>query len=240
LLNDLGGVCFALGRYHEAQWAYAESLRLLQTRSSEKNVPDANEGMVRSALGVVYGRLGSYKEAAELLDGALLIFERTVGTRHSDFAIALNNLADVRRMQGRFGEAEILMRRALPIMEETLGPKDRRVIIARANLAWFCARLGRALEADALSGGAVVAMEGQVGPNHSLLAEVLYIRADILKRAKRKAEAKLAYDRAQRLMQTYRRETGFGLTTDLHELSRPPKRFATPAEITNGNEGWSK
>jgi tetratricopeptide (TPR) repeat protein len=197
--------------------------------------------MVRSALGVVYGRLGNYKEAAELLDRALLIFERAAGTRHSDFAIALNNLADVRRMQGRLGEAKNLMRRGLPILEETLGPKDRRVIIARANLAWFCARLGHGAEADALSGGAVAAMEAQVGPSHPLLAEVLYIRADILKLAKRKAEAKLTYDRARRLMQTYRRETGVGFTTDVHELTRPPKRFAkAPAEITNGNEGWSK
>src|ERR1700694_1385238 len=42
-LNDLGGVCVAMDRYHEAQWAYEKSLRLLLAGASETNGPDPNE-----------------------------------------------------------------------------------------------------------------------------------------------------------------------------------------------------
>ena len=222
-LNDLGGVCVALRRYHEARWAYEESLILLQSQPGETNGPGVNEAKVSSALGVVHGRLGQYKEAARLLENAVLIFERTVGSGDFDFAIALNNLAYIRRMEGRLPEAERLLRRALPILEETLGPNDRRVIIAEANLGLVCAKLGLAAEAESLSSRAVAAMEMQVGSNHPLLTEVLYSRADVLKLAKRKEEAKRTHDRADQLRRIHRRESGIDFTTDVRELRHRKK-----------------
>src|SRR5260370_35807291 len=43
---------------------------------------------------------------------------------HTNYALALNDLANVHEAQGRHGEAEALYRRALAIQDKTLRPND--------------------------------------------------------------------------------------------------------------------
>ncbi|CAM9963441.1 unnamed protein product, partial [Ascophyllum nodosum] len=49
--------------------------------------------------------------------------EETLGPRHPDVALSLNNLAGLLLSQGKYDDAESLYKRALAILEEALGPR---------------------------------------------------------------------------------------------------------------------
>ena len=59
-----------------------------------------------------------YKEAANLLNEALLIREKTLGDSHPAVAATLNNLAVLYGKRGKYKEAEPLCKRALAIREK--------------------------------------------------------------------------------------------------------------------------
>lgn len=59
-----------------------------------------------------------YKEAANLLNEALHIREKTLGDTHPAVAATLNNLAVLYGKRGKYKEAEPLCKRALEIREK--------------------------------------------------------------------------------------------------------------------------
>ncbi len=59
-----------------------------------------------------------YKEAANLLNEALQIREKTLGEGHPAVAATLNNLAVLYGKRGKYKEAEPLCKRALEIREK--------------------------------------------------------------------------------------------------------------------------
>jgi tetratricopeptide (TPR) repeat protein len=59
-----------------------------------------------------------YKEAANLLNEALQIREKTLGDSHPAVAATLNNLAVLYGKRGKYKEAEPLCKRALQIREK--------------------------------------------------------------------------------------------------------------------------
>ena len=58
-----------------------------------------------------------YKEAANLLNDALAIREKTLGENHPAVAATLNNLAVLYGKRGKYKDAEPLCKRALEIRE---------------------------------------------------------------------------------------------------------------------------
>ncbi len=61
--------------------------------------------------------------------------------------MALNNLAELYRAQGRYAEAEPLFKRALAIVEKSLGPEHPHVAKALQNYAALLRETGRGAEA---------------------------------------------------------------------------------------------
>ena len=66
---------------------------------------------------------------------ALEIKEKLLGPDHPEVATTLNNLALLRKSQGRLAEAEALYRRALSIFVHALDPSHPSVVACRENLA---------------------------------------------------------------------------------------------------------
>ena len=66
-------------------------------------------------LALVYRDQNKYKEAANLLNDALAIREKTLGENHPAVAATLNNLAVLYGKRGKYKDAEPLCKRALEI-----------------------------------------------------------------------------------------------------------------------------
>jgi len=73
-----------------------------------------------------------YKEAANLLNDALTIREKTLGENHPAVAATLNNLAVLYGKRGKYKDAEPLCKRALEIREKVLG-KDHPDVAKQLN-----------------------------------------------------------------------------------------------------------
>ncbi len=65
--------------------------------------------------------MGDYASAEPLYCEALETKRRALGTEHPDFAISLNNLAELHRSMGNYASAELLGRQALEIRRKVLG-----------------------------------------------------------------------------------------------------------------------
>ena len=78
-----------------------------------------------------------YEEAEPLYREALEIGRETLGERHPDYAIRLNNLAGLLEATGRYEEAEPLYREALEVFEAALGAEHPSTQIVRKNLEGF-------------------------------------------------------------------------------------------------------
>ena len=79
-----------------------------------------------------------YKEAANLLNDALAIREKTLGENHPAVAATLNNLAVLYGKRGKYKDAEPLCKRALEIREKVLGSDHPDVAKQLNNLALLC------------------------------------------------------------------------------------------------------
>ena len=76
-----------------------------------------------------------YKEAANLLNDALAIREKTLGENHPAVAATLHNLTVLYGKRGKYKDAEPLCKRALEIREKVLGSDHPDVAKQLNNLA---------------------------------------------------------------------------------------------------------
>ncbi len=91
-----------------------------------------------------------YTQAAHILQQALTIAERSLGSDHSYLGVILNNLASLYQDQGRYEEAEPLLRRALTINEQALPPDHPHTATTLENYASLLRELNRPREAQPL------------------------------------------------------------------------------------------
>ena len=86
------------------------------------------------ALCIMLWQLGHLDEGERVARESLQSREETLGPKHPDTLLSVNNLASLLQEQGKLGEAEPLFRRALQGSEETLGPKHQDTLNTRGNL----------------------------------------------------------------------------------------------------------
>jgi tetratricopeptide (TPR) repeat protein len=101
-------------------------------------------------LADVYHTQGRYAEAAELLERALVIVEKTNSPEAPLVAEVLNQLAVVYHVQGQDAKAEPLQKRALAIREKAFYPKHPEVVESLNNLADIYRTTRRYAEAESL------------------------------------------------------------------------------------------
>ncbi|MEL7275973.1 MAG: tetratricopeptide repeat protein, partial [Pseudomonadota bacterium] len=87
----------------------------------------------------LYEATGRYDEAEPRYNQAIEIDRNTIGAKHPDFAIDLNNLAGLYGLTGRYEDAEPLYKQAIVILEATLGPEHPNTKTVKANYAGMIA-----------------------------------------------------------------------------------------------------
>ena len=93
---------------------------------------------------------GKYAEAEVLLEHALRLKKKTLGTEHPSLAASLTNLARLAYKQSTFTKSEQLFREAIALDEKTLGPHHANVADDLTGLAELYQKQRRFTEAEAL------------------------------------------------------------------------------------------
>ncbi|KAH0514059.1 Kinesin light chain 1 [Microtus ochrogaster] len=112
-----------------------------------------------------------YKDAANLLNDALAIREKTLGRDHPAVAATLNNLAVLYGKRGKYKEAEPLCKRALEIREKVLGKDHPDVAKQLNNLALLCQNQGKYEEVEYYYQRALEIYQTKLGPDDPNVAK---------------------------------------------------------------------
>ena len=100
-------------------------------------------------------RHGPPRRAAELLEQALTVFERRLGSEHHEVGVTLGNLGAIDAQRGDLRSAERRLRRALAIKQRTLGVNHPELVPTLGTLGFVCrAQRKRRRRSQALSASA--------------------------------------------------------------------------------------
>jgi tetratricopeptide (TPR) repeat protein len=169
------------------QHRYTDAEKLLQGTLESRDpstLATAYTNLAAVALGV-----RDNPRAEQYARQAIEVVQRDMPGRHSLAAVALNNLAQACRFQGKYLEAENYYRQAIGIWEDTLGPQHPDFARGLMNLAAFYHERGRESGAEDLYTRAAAILEQALGKNS---AEALVVRneiADVLRAERRYTES---------------------------------------------------
>ncbi len=139
---------------------------------------------------------GKYSEAIPLSQQLAADAKVRFGESSTEYATALNNLAQLLEATNRPAEAEPLMRRALAIHEKNFGTGHPNVAIALNNLAQLLEATNRPAEAEVLMRRALAIYERSYGAGHPSVAIALSNLALLLQDTDRLTEAEPLIRRA--------------------------------------------
>jgi tetratricopeptide (TPR) repeat protein len=109
----------------------------LGTKNRQKQTADS--------LGKLYHAMGEYAKAEPLLQEALRIRQKVLGSEHPDTVTSLNNLAVQYQDMGEYAKAEPLYQEALRLHKKVLGPEHPNTANSLNNLAELYQRIGVAV-----------------------------------------------------------------------------------------------
>jgi tetratricopeptide (TPR) repeat protein len=218
VLEWLGASYFELRRLTEARRVLLRCLELRANLPSRQNGP--HDARLLTSLGGVELSLRRYRDAEEHLGEALRIWQNAPrGRKGTDFAILLNNLAILNYTQRRYPAAAERLRQVVALCENSAPAGDRRLAQARSNLAGVLSRLGHHEDADRFSSEALSGFSGNLEQEPLTAAELLSVRASVLRKAGRGREAKSV----EALARDFLRRTGLHQRVDVSLLSPGPR-----------------
>src|SRR5262247_820389 len=141
-------------------------------------------------------RAGKYDEALSLVERALEIRERLLGTEHPDVAAGIDSLAGVYSDRGEYVKAEPLYLRALAIREKALGNDHPDTATGASNLGKLYHYQGKFGEAEPLYKRSLDIREKALGKDHPDTAEVLNNLAALYSAQGKYVEAEPLHQRA--------------------------------------------
>jgi len=159
----------------------ALALHLVGGASSSPTGAEAPASEILNLLGQYRAAaLAAYVQARQLLERALAIREKALGSEHPDTAASLNNLANVLKTQGDLAGARSLFERALAINEKALGLEHPDAATNLESLAILLQAQGDLAGARPLHERALAIRENALGPDHSYTATSLNNLATVL------------------------------------------------------------
>ncbi|MBI4533915.1 MAG: tetratricopeptide repeat protein [Candidatus Melainabacteria bacterium] len=184
-LNNLADLYRAQDRYAEAEALYRQALV-----NAEKSLDSGHHAMIITLnnLGDLSTDQGKADEAEHFYEQALALTLKVPATSTQDpgalsksneelltqaspdKATSLNNLADLKRSQGKLSEAEKLYKAALAADEKSLGPEHPALAITLNNLADLYAAQDNQRQANLLYQRAVQIREKSLASNKRDLA----------------------------------------------------------------------
>jgi eukaryotic-like serine/threonine-protein kinase len=153
--------------------------RGIQQAGRFDNRPDLQAQMF-GVIGQVYGRLGRYGRAAELLEQALEVRKDHYGTEGRHTATTKVHLANVLRKTGDFAAADSLLRDALSLQRSVLSPLDPQLAITLSFLGGVRMALGKYDEAEVMLREALAIQRNVYDSDNLDTAETLNILALLL------------------------------------------------------------
>ncbi len=109
---------------------------------------------------------GKYQEAAAASESLIVLMRKRYGEEHTEFAVALDWLANAFQAQGRLADAEPLLRRSLAIREKVPGPEHSNLSASLDSLAVLTQSQGQYAEAERLLRRSLALREKGLGPDH--------------------------------------------------------------------------
>lgn len=160
---------------------------------------------------------GQYRDATELLRGALEIRERLLGEKHPDTATVYNNLANAYYDMGDYAQAQEFYQKALDIEEKTLGLEHPYTAATFNNLGLVYADVGDYTRALEFHRKALDIREKVFGAEHPETAATYNNLANVFADVGDYAQALAYYQKA----------------LDIEEKTLGPKHPNTAASYTN-------
>lgn len=190
-LHNLGNLCRAQGRFLEAESFLKRALALRKTKFGERHQRVAES---LDDLGRVYRFQHQLAESEKLTLQARDLFHELAPETTSE-AMCLNNLAAIRREQGRFAEAEKLHEQGLAIWKNKFGALNHDVGMNHCYLASVCLMQQRLDAAAEHAEEALRTFEQVLGKDHNDLRIPLGLLAEIRHRQGNLTSARAAADR---------------------------------------------
>ena len=142
---------------------------------------------------------GKLDEARKYLERALVEAKRGFGEDDAHVAAALNNLAELHRIESRWEESQRMFDEALQILRNSYGENHPAVGTALHNLAGCRLAQNDVDGAFALYAESLARKEATLGTNHPEYATTLYHMAEVLCRNERKEDAVVLLERSIRV-----------------------------------------
>jgi tetratricopeptide (TPR) repeat protein len=146
-LDNLASVCFAAGRYNEAEIHCRSAYEAIEAAHGKDHLSRTN--CLNNLAGVYYCQ-GRFSVAEQLCVQVLSQYYKALGPDHEFIGLAANNLAMVYHAQAKFSLAEMMYERALPIRKAALGQSDPKVLTMLHNYANVLDELGRVDQSKAI------------------------------------------------------------------------------------------
>lgn len=167
VLFNLAAVQTGQGRYAEAEALYHRAAAI---REKTLGPGDPLMAEVWNGIGVLHLKQKRFSDAARWLEKAISLWEKSAAWE-AYAAVALSNLALVRRAEGAAAEAESLYRRALALEEKTFGREHPELATTLMDLGALYRSKGDTEQAGAALKRAAALLEKTVGMQDPLAAE---------------------------------------------------------------------
>lgn len=212
LLASLATISEPVASSEETLAELREAITVYQHNGSASSV-----NTVRDCLAEILINRKEYREAEGLLlDARADLCERKPADPVLLFTV-LNNLAHLRYEQARFADALDSYLESTSILRSQLGAEHQTMVPALNNLALDYFQLGRLDEADRTFKQAAALCNGLLA-NHPACGNVFENYAGVLRKLKRKGEAKKLAARSQQFRQESARVNGVGMTVSVSAL----------------------
>src|ERR1051326_790419 len=154
-------------------------IRLAELRIStekDRQLQEARELYTKAYYSIVAGK---YDEAETMLETALSLRQKAMGTDHPDIAYSLTLMANIAYYKGDFQKAELLFQNAIAILEKTLGPDHPQVAMRLNNLASVYQVKTDFAKSETLHRRALDIRQHSLAPDHPDIAQSLNNLANV-------------------------------------------------------------
>jgi len=201
--SALGNALMGLRRWAEAEAAHQKAYAIDVKQYGKE---DIRSGAAINNLASSMATVAALQDDKERLDKAeamhrvaLMLAEKTFGSRHPQVALALGNLSQVLQSKGKFTEAESILRRAVDLESKGLPEHNPRRVETKMALVRSVMELGRLKEAETMCEQTLEEARSSFGNDHAVIGEVMHTRGKLLARLGRSIEAEQCYWEAMKI-----------------------------------------
>jgi tetratricopeptide (TPR) repeat protein len=174
--------------------------RVVAAQSKGPEISSLQMAQAWDALACLDSLQKKFPAAEKAARRAILALEDLKSSGETQLAVASMHLASILDSEGRTAEALAHAERAAEILERTVGIHPVIAGEALMSLALLAASSGQTDRAETMSRQAVALIERVYGPEHAYTGWTLLLRTEVLRRLKRKQEAKVAEKRARQIL----------------------------------------